>query len=590
MRLRTPASLVLVALVASPALSLPGPDPKLRPGANHHLGDRSFVARTGRRPDDRDSERTRMRVHLQYVRAWLAARPATRPDLVDRRARILAYLDDYIAKGTTPDNAHLPWRTPVFIDDAGQICAVGYLIERSVGRALPAQIATAHRYDVLEDIAAAMPEVRTWIEGSGFTLDELASIQPAYAGPSVEGWKTWDLKKHQPADGAWNRLGAHGTFRHRKMEGAWTVTTDDGKVVGSGTLVHGAGAWTSFYPDGKRMATGPYVDNRAHGAWQIFHPSGNLAAEGKFARGARTGAWRFYYDTADRTPIATGSFDRAGAVTGTWQHYDPTGAVFATSRTETPAQFRVDDNVRVDGGLGYLLDLRAAAGAVHHVIHEGTVGQVTQRLDLYSGADERVYVESTFGGELTFDADGHLLVHGDAGWQASDCHWSAARRRLARREQLAPLHGQLYAEARKRAGASGKDFDGSQGAEEDAVKLAPRCDAPVALDAARAARLDAVLATRAQVGVITPAFVRAAVLGDEAEAVPTADEDEYQAAKRAMAGDLGRVLAENMTMYVEWPHIDGRFVALFATMAGRFTQPWYDGDPLDQADGPAAAQ
>jgi hypothetical protein len=32
--------------------------------------------------------------------------------------------------------------------------------------------------------------------------------------------------------------------------------------------------------------------------------------------------------------------------------------------------------------------------------------------------------------------------------------------------------------------------------------------------------------------------------------------------------DLTKVLAENMTWYVEWPHVDGRFIALFRTLPG----------------------
>jgi hypothetical protein len=28
------------------------------------------------------------------------------------------------------------------------------------------------------------------------------------------------------------------------------------------------------------------------------------------------------------------------------------------------------------------------------------------------------------------------------------------------------------------------------------------------------------------------------------------------------------VLAENMTWYIEWPHIDGRFMTLYATLPG----------------------
>jgi len=183
MRIRlSPWALLLVAGSAS---ALPNPDPRFRPGANHHLGDDSFVAAHGRAPTEADTEAARMKLHLQHVRALLAASPATRPELAARRAELLGYLDDYIAKGITPKNSTLPWRSAVFIDDGGAICAVGYLIERSAGRAVAERVAAAHRLDFLEDIAAAMPDVRAWIDGSGFTLRELASIQPGYEGPDV---------------------------------------------------------------------------------------------------------------------------------------------------------------------------------------------------------------------------------------------------------------------------------------------------------------------------------------------------------------------------------------------------------------------
>src|SRR5688572_16726970 len=103
---------VVLLLAASPALAGVSP----RPGANHHLGDDSFVARFGRAPDAADPEPLRMRVHLEHIRDLLAARPATRPALAARRGELLGYLDDYIAKGTTPINTYVAHRTPVFID------------------------------------------------------------------------------------------------------------------------------------------------------------------------------------------------------------------------------------------------------------------------------------------------------------------------------------------------------------------------------------------------------------------------------------------------------------------------------------------
>jgi hypothetical protein len=107
--------------------SPPGAPPELRSGANHHVGDASFVAAFGRAPTDDDAEQVRMTTHLRHVHAWLASRPATRPELAERRARVLALLADYIAKATTPSNSDLPWRTPVFIDKQHTIARRGDL-------------------------------------------------------------------------------------------------------------------------------------------------------------------------------------------------------------------------------------------------------------------------------------------------------------------------------------------------------------------------------------------------------------------------------------------------------------------------------
>ncbi len=171
--MRTPILLSLLCAAGS-AFALPNPDTRFRPGANHHLGDDSFLAKHERTPGEGDTEKARMKVHLEHIRSLLASRAATKPELAGRRAEILGYLDDYIARGITPTNAHLPWRAPVFIDDGGAICAVGYLIERSVGRALPERIAKQHRYEFLEDIVAAMPD---------HGLYDLPQLQRSIAGP-----------------------------------------------------------------------------------------------------------------------------------------------------------------------------------------------------------------------------------------------------------------------------------------------------------------------------------------------------------------------------------------------------------------------
>jgi hypothetical protein len=564
--MRKLAAVLAVALSSTAAYALP-PNSPYREGANHHVGDASFIAKFGRRPTARDSEAVRMHEHFAYVRALLAARPPTKPELAAQRAKILAAFDAYIAKGTTPENEHLPWRTPVFIDDHHTICAVGYLIEQTAGRELAEKIAARHRYDLLDDIAADMPEVRDWVAASGLTLEELASIQPAYTEPEANTWRTWDLAKHPHPDGAYDHGGVRGTFHKNRMEGTWTVTADGGtQQLGKGDFERGAGAWTSFYPTGEKLAEGRYADNRATGPWKLYFASGNLAAEGSFDGGDRAGPWRFYYDTPKKTPIATGSFTSGGYVTGTWRHYDATGALIAKSRIATPDLWG-DTDWAVDGGEGSLLDLTAAADGIHHQIHQGTVGGVPQRLDSYWRGHERIYVQEAFGHVTTFDAEGHALVHGaDGTWTASDCGWSKTRKDIARIGDIVRMHGLLYKDVRRRMHASRQDMVGwASGVTDDA---GPTCKTPRAITGPRAHELDQLIADRDRTHAIPPSFVRAQVLGEDTANDSLTDED------KARVADMAEILAHNMSMYIECA-----FTQLFGTLPGRTTWHWYDGDP-----------
>jgi hypothetical protein len=517
-----------------------------RDGANHHLGDDGFVAEYQRAPAPHEPEQLRMHAHFAHVREWLASRPPTRPELADKRRELLGFLDDYIATGTTPSNAHLPWRTPVFIDDAGTVCAVGYLIERSSGRALAEKIASTHRYDFLEDIVSAMPEVASWANESGFTLEELASIQPGYMMPVVEGWRPWDLAKSPLPNGAYANVSeteeTHGTIKDGAMEGTWTRIDAQKHEVGRGTFAHGGGAWESKYPGGARLARGRYVHNHPEGTWRFYHQSGRLAAIGRFDNGIRSGEWQFFHDTSASNPIAIGSFDR-GTVTGVWRHYDSHGQLLAVSRDRTPAQWS-------DWGrrpAGHLLDIVPGADGVHHWVHEGDVEGDFHRADmLLLGATQLFVVrQDTF-----YDADGNLLRRGDAGaWTKSDCHWSDARKHAAHAGDLVTLHGLV-----------GVDFYAKK----------TQCDEARSVSAARGRRYDAMLASIRGVRSPSPKVVRDLVLGDyggEGDDANANESDDARTAKE-IAADLTKVLASNMTWYVEWPHVDGRFMEVFKTLAG----------------------
>jgi hypothetical protein len=483
-------------------------------GANHRLGDDSFVARFGRPPDTGDPESTRMKAHLAYVHELLAERSATRPELAAQRARLLDYLAEYRDAGTTPINTRLPWRTPVFIDDAGNICAVGYLIERSVGREVAERIASAYRFSYLEDIAAAMPEVRAWIDASGFTLDELASIQPGYEGaelPWVEQWETWTAESRPRKHGRYNHENVTGRFRDRMMQGTWKKTDQDGKLIGRGSFHDGAGTWRTFYPDGKLLAIGPFEGNRPNGTWKLYHPSGNLAAEGTMSRGQRHGAWTFYYDTKQRTVISKGRFVRGsyakGAYVGEWRHFKTDGSLLATARQRGES-------------------LRVAFATRGKIRHDVIAGNGDARVDVFTRGKARLYRSvDTF-----YDEAGRQVRREGDHWLASECAWTPEIQRAFRNGHLWTVRASI----------------GSQNCSEDR-----------AVSAARNKQLDRLFVASMAHYVSTPKYLK------DLLALGLTVDSETEA-----PADLSDLLASGHHGGIRWPHVNLLFMDLYATLPG----------------------
>ena len=126
------------------------------------------------------SEAARIAEHLHRVADRLAARIA--PSLAEgphqRRLALLDTLQAYADRGRFPQNLTVRGRTPVFVDDQGTACAVGQLMIGSGHAALAERI---HREMNLAYIhAITLPEVAVWARDHGFTIDELAWIQPTY--------------------------------------------------------------------------------------------------------------------------------------------------------------------------------------------------------------------------------------------------------------------------------------------------------------------------------------------------------------------------------------------------------------------------
>jgi len=210
-------------------------------------------------------------------------------------------------------------------------------------------------------------------------------------------------------------------------------------------------------------------------------------------------------------------------VDGTWSHYDARGALLATSVVSTPASFK--QGKPLFWSIGYLVDVAPAANHLEHRIHQGSIDGAPIRLDLVASGDDRVYLR----GEDVYDSDGHKLVRTDAGWRSDDCHWSKAKQRAARAGDVAALHGMI--------------FHVTDENPED-------CTTGRLVPPARADHIAALVGSMDEVRSASPAFVQKLALEQEAPQ------------------DLTNVIASSMSLDIEWPHVDGRFVQVYKTLPG----------------------
>jgi hypothetical protein len=133
-------------------------------------------------PPDRDAEVDRIRAHLAAVVAELEAADvsALTPEQRAARARHIAVLREYREIGVFPHNHVLPGRrTPVFVDEHGTHCAVGYLLARDGRHDLVERIRVARNTATVAQLADD-PDLVAWLEQAGLTLPEAARIQPWY--------------------------------------------------------------------------------------------------------------------------------------------------------------------------------------------------------------------------------------------------------------------------------------------------------------------------------------------------------------------------------------------------------------------------
>jgi len=162
---------------------------------NAILGDKSFKSSFGRSPNKGTNEILRIQTHLSYVERILEAKVLSGLDTrqLMNREIVISLLHEYWTAGLFPSNHDFQnERRPCFIDRDGNICAVGYLIEKTVGRTMAEQINSRHQYAFILDINE--PIVNAWASEYGLTLEECAMIQPGYGPPPAPVYESVDIK------------------------------------------------------------------------------------------------------------------------------------------------------------------------------------------------------------------------------------------------------------------------------------------------------------------------------------------------------------------------------------------------------------
>lgn len=145
---------------------------------NSVIGDQGYLVKYGCLPDEGTRDSVRISAHLEYVEAWLRRTTPRDIHVLDPRSRMIALLREYRLAGRFPTNYDMPFRAPCFIDRDSTICAVGYLVEKTIGREFAEMINAHYQYDRILDMSSEL--LAAWVKSSGLTLAELAMIQPEY--------------------------------------------------------------------------------------------------------------------------------------------------------------------------------------------------------------------------------------------------------------------------------------------------------------------------------------------------------------------------------------------------------------------------
>lgn len=252
------------------------------------------------------SDKQYIQTHLGFVLGVLKAAETNHlnKDQLKMRKHLMTVLYDYRLQGNFPINYYCPERIPVFIDEHGTHCAVGYLMQETGYENLAQQISKTDNYVWVKDLKGE--QVLEWQKLSGFSLEELKLIQGAYDSylpfaldapnyieiPQKPEVVCLDFRKKEVSEtvsGArTKKIWIRGEGNNGTLHGKWEQNYSSDLPWIAGFYQHGKreGKWLEYYRGTDKLCrTEHWKNDKLNGIRTRFDRNGNVIEEILFENG-----------------------------------------------------------------------------------------------------------------------------------------------------------------------------------------------------------------------------------------------------------------------------------------------------------------
>lgn len=137
---------------------------------------------------------------------------------LQQRNKNLEILSEYANRELFPINNIQTERTPIFVDEAGTHCAVGYLLKLDGENEIIDFVTSSN--NLIKILEIENESFNSWQENSGFTMDELALIQPGYSGYFVYERDLLSIDNNAKINGNMQILSENSTHNHHFVYGS----------------------------------------------------------------------------------------------------------------------------------------------------------------------------------------------------------------------------------------------------------------------------------------------------------------------------------------------------------------------------------